>query len=69
MVNDMIEKEGWTRSYALSALRSKFETEERHQEVEYVNDLISKEAENQEQEKCRQQPLRQRQRIEKLQKR
>ena len=49
-VNDMMQKEGWTRSYALSVLRSKFETEERHQEVEYVNDLIRKEAEKQEQE-------------------
>jgi hypothetical protein len=28
MVNDMIQKEGWTRSYALSILRSKFESEE-----------------------------------------
>ena len=50
LVNDMIQKEGWTRSYALSVLRSKFESEERHQEVEYVNDLIRKEAEKQEQE-------------------
>src|ERR687886_1291246 len=50
MVNDMMQKEGWTRSYALSVLRSKFESEERHQEVEYVNDLIQKEAEKQEQE-------------------
>ena len=50
VVNDMIQKEGWTRSYTLSVLRSKFETEERHQEVEYVNDLIRKEAEEQEQE-------------------
>src|SRR5919197_555800 len=50
LVNDMIQKEGWTRSYTLSVLRSKFESEERHQEVEYVNDLIRKEAEKQEQE-------------------
>ena len=50
MVNDMMQKEGWTRSYALSVLRSKFESEERHQEVEYVNDLIQKEAEEQESE-------------------
>ena len=50
MVNDMMQKEGWTRSYALSVLRSKFESEERHQEVEYVEDLIRKEAEKQEQE-------------------
>jgi hypothetical protein len=50
MLNDMMQKEGWTRSYALSVLRSKFESEERHQEVEYVNDLIQKEAEKQEQE-------------------
>jgi hypothetical protein len=50
MLNDMMQKEGWTRSYALSVLRSKFEGEERLQEVEYVNDLIQKEAEQQEQE-------------------
>ena len=50
MVNDMIQKDGWTRSYALSVLRSKFESEERHQEAEYVNDLIQKESEKQEQE-------------------
>jgi hypothetical protein len=31
-------------------LRSKFESEERHREVEYVEDLIRKEAEKQEQE-------------------
>jgi hypothetical protein len=48
MVNDMIQKEGWTRSYALSVLRSKFESEERYQEVSYVDDLIRKEAEEQE---------------------
>src|SRR5919197_1740362 len=50
MVNDMMQKEGWTRSYALSVLRSKFESEERHQEVSYVDDLIKKEAEEQEKE-------------------
>jgi hypothetical protein len=50
MLNDMMQKEGWTRSYALSVLRSKFESEERHQEVSYVEDLIRKEAEKQEQE-------------------
>src|SRR5436190_1845897 len=48
MVNDMMQKEGWTRSYALSVLRSKFESEERYQEVSYVDDLIRKEAEEQE---------------------
>jgi hypothetical protein len=47
MVKDMMRKEGWTRSYALS-VRSKFEAEERHQEVAYVDDLIRKEAEEQE---------------------
>jgi hypothetical protein len=50
MVNDMMQKEGWTRSYALSVLRSKFESEERYQEVSYVDDLIGKEAEQQEKE-------------------
>jgi hypothetical protein len=49
-VNDMVKKEGWTRSYALSVIRSKFESEERYQEVAYVNDLIKKEAEEQEEE-------------------
>jgi maltodextrin utilization protein YvdJ len=50
MLNDMMQKQGLTRSYALSLLRGKFESEERHQEVEYVEDLIRKEAEKQEQE-------------------
>ena len=50
MLNDMMQKQGLTRSYALSLLRSKFESEERCQEVEYVEDLIRKEAEKQEQE-------------------
>jgi hypothetical protein len=50
MVNDMMQKEGWTRSYALSVLRSKFESEERYQEVSYVDDLIRKEDEEQEKE-------------------
>ena len=45
-----MRKEGWTRSYALSVLRSRFEAEERHQEVAYVDDLIRKEAEEQEEE-------------------
>jgi hypothetical protein len=50
MLNDMMQKQGLTRSYALSLLRSKFESEERHQEVDYVEDLIRKEAKKQEQE-------------------
>jgi hypothetical protein len=50
MVNDMMKKEGWTRSYTLSVLSSKFESEERHQEVAYVNDLIKKQDEDQEKE-------------------
>src|SRR3982751_1996040 len=50
MVNDMMQKEGCTRSYALSILRSKFESEERYQEVSYVDDLIRKEAGEQEKE-------------------
>jgi hypothetical protein len=33
MVNDMIKKGGWTRSYALPILRSKFESEKQYQEV------------------------------------
>jgi hypothetical protein len=51
MVNDMLKKEGWTRSYTLSVLRSKFESEDRYQEVSYVNGLIKKEDEGQEKEK------------------
>ena len=43
MVNDLMKRERWTRSYTLSVLRSKFESEERYQEVEYVNNLIKKE--------------------------
>jgi hypothetical protein len=50
IVDEMMKKEGWTRSYALSVLRSKFESEERYQEVSYVNDLIKKEAEEQDKE-------------------
>jgi hypothetical protein len=50
MLNDMMQKEGWTRSYALSVLRSKFESEERYQEISYVDDLIRKVAEEQEEE-------------------
>jgi len=50
ILNDMMQKEGWARSYALSVLRSKLESEERHQEVSYVDDLIRKEAEEQEKE-------------------
>jgi len=43
MINDMMKKEGWTSSYTLSVLRSKFESEERYQEVAYVNNLIKEE--------------------------
>ena len=43
MINDMMKKEDWTRSYTLSVLRSKFESEERYQEVAYVNNLIKEE--------------------------
>jgi hypothetical protein len=43
MLEDMMKKEGWTRSYALAVLRSKFDSEERHQEVEYVNKLLKRE--------------------------
>jgi hypothetical protein len=50
MVNDMMQKEGWTRSYALSVLRSKLGSEERYQEISYVDDLIRKLAEEQEEE-------------------
>jgi hypothetical protein len=46
MINDMIKKEGLTRSDTLRILRSKFESEERHQEVAYVNNLLKKEENN-----------------------
>jgi hypothetical protein len=50
----MIKKEGWTRSYALSVLRSKFESEKQYQEVWYVNDLIKKEEEEESQKNTHQ---------------
>jgi hypothetical protein len=46
MINDMIKKEGLTRSDTLRILRSKFESEERNQEVAYVNNLLKKEENN-----------------------
>jgi hypothetical protein len=46
MINDMIKKEGLRRSDTLRILRSKFESEERHQEVAYVNNLLKKEENN-----------------------
>ena len=50
MLSDLMRKEGWTRSYTLSVLRSKFESEERYQEVEYVNSLMKKEEQDMEEE-------------------
>jgi hypothetical protein len=50
MLSDLMRKEGWTRSYTLSILRSKFESEERYQEVEYVNSLMKKEEQDMEEE-------------------
>jgi hypothetical protein len=46
MINDMIKKEGLTRSHTLRILRSKFESEERYQEVAYVNNLLKEEENN-----------------------
>jgi hypothetical protein len=46
MINDLMKREGWTKSHTLSVLRSKFESEERYQEVEYVNKLIKKKEED-----------------------
>jgi hypothetical protein len=43
MINDMMKKEGWPRSQVLRTLKSKFESEERNQEVAYVNKLLKKE--------------------------
>jgi hypothetical protein len=31
MINDLMKREGWTKSHTLSILRSKFESEERYQ--------------------------------------
>ena len=50
MLSDLMRKEGWTRSYTLSVLRSKFESEERYQEVEYVNSLMKKEEQDMKEE-------------------
>jgi len=51
MINDLMKREGWTKSHTLSALRSKFESEERYQELEYVNKLIKKEEEEENRKK------------------
>lgn len=51
MINDLMKREGWTKSHTLSVLHSKFESEERDQEVEYVNKLIKKEKEEEENRK------------------
>lgn len=51
MINDLMKREGWTKSHTLSVLRSKFESEERYQEVESVNKLIKKEKEEEENRK------------------
>jgi hypothetical protein len=51
MINDLMKREGWTKSHTLSILRSKFESEERNQEVEYVNKLIKKEEEEENRKK------------------
>jgi hypothetical protein len=48
MINDLMKREEWTKSHTLSILRSKFESEERYQEVEYVDKLIKKEKEEEE---------------------
>ncbi len=45
MINDLMKRERWTKSHTLSVLRSKFESEGRYQEVEYVDKLIKKEKE------------------------
>ena len=46
MINDMIKKEGWPRSQVLCTLRSKFESEERNQEIAYINKLLKNEVYN-----------------------
>lgn len=51
MINDLMKRERWTKSHTLSVLRSKFKSEERYQEVEYVDKLIKKEKEEEENRK------------------
>jgi hypothetical protein len=51
MVNDLMKKERWTKYHTLSVLRSKFESEERYQEVQYVNKLMEKEEEIEQKDK------------------
>jgi hypothetical protein len=51
MINDLMKRERWTKSHTLSVLRSKFESEERYQEVDYVDKLIKKEKEEEENRK------------------
>lgn len=51
MINDLMKRERWTKSHTLSVLRSKFESEVRYQEVEYVDKLIKKEKEEEENRK------------------
>lgn len=51
MINDLMKRERLTKSHTLSVLRSKFESEVRYQEVEYVDKLIKKEKEEEENRK------------------
>lgn len=46
MINDMMKKEGWSRSQVLRTLKSKFESEERNQEIAYINKLLKTEVYN-----------------------
>jgi hypothetical protein len=43
MINGIMKKEEWTRSHALHFFCSKFESEEPHQEVAYIDNLLKKE--------------------------
>jgi hypothetical protein len=45
MINRIMKKEGRTRSHALHVLCSKFESEEPHQEVAYIDNPSEKRTE------------------------
>ena len=46
MINAMMKKEGWPRPQVLRTLKSKFESEERNQEIAYINKLLKNEVYN-----------------------
>ena len=46
IINAMMKEEGWPRSQVLRTLKSKFESEERNQEIAYINKLLKTEVYN-----------------------